>query len=77
MRVLEDNLAQQCLSKPLYPKTILKVTRVKEEGTIAGYTNEVKVDVDYSRVDPKLIEEAEKNSDKAINLQDELSEATN
>jgi len=74
MRLLEDSLAQQCLSKPLYPRTILKVSRVKEEGTLAGYTNDVKVDIDYSRVDPRLIEEAEKNQEEGINLQDQLTE---
>lgn len=74
MRLLEDSLAQQCLSKPLYPRTILKVSRVKEEGTLAGYTNDVKVDIDYSRVDPRLIEEAEKNQDEGINLKDQLTE---
>lgn len=74
MRLLEDSLAQQCLSKPLYLRTILKVSRVKEEGTLAGYTNDVKVDIDYSRVDPRLIEEAEKNQDEGINLKDQLTE---
>jgi ATP-dependent Clp protease ATP-binding subunit ClpC len=74
MRLLEDSLAQQCLSKPLYPRTILKVSRVKEEGTLAGYTNDVKVDIDYSRVDPRLMEEAEKNQDEGINLKDQLTE---
>ena len=74
MRLLEDSLAQQCLSKPLYPRTILKVSRVKEEGTLAGYTNDVKVDIDYSRVDLGLIEEAEKNQDEGINLKDQLTE---
>ena len=74
MRLLEDSLAQQCLSKPLYPRTILKVSRVKEEGTLAGYTNDVKVDIDYSRVDPRLIEEAEKNQDEGITLKDQLTE---
>jgi len=74
MRLLEDSLAQQCLSKPLYPRTILKVSRVKEEGTLASYTNNVKVDIDYSRVDPRLIEEAAKNQDEGINIQEKLSE---
>jgi len=74
MSLLEDSLAQQCLSKPLYPRTILKVSRVKEEGTLAGYTNDVTVDIDYSRVDPRLIEEAEKNKDEGINLKDQLTE---
>jgi ATP-dependent Clp protease ATP-binding subunit ClpC len=75
MRLLEDSLAQQCLSKPLYPRTVLKVTRVKEEGTLASYTNDVKVDIDYSRVDPRLMEEAEKNQDEVINIQEKLSES--
>ena len=74
MSLLEDSLAQQCLSKPLYPRTILKVSRVKEEGTLAGYTNDVTVDIDYSRVDPRLIEEAEKKKDEGINLKDQLTE---
>lgn len=74
MNLLEDSLAQQCLSKPLYPRTILKVSRVKEEGTLAGYTNDITVDIDYSRVDPRLIEEAEKNKDEGINLKDQLTE---
>jgi len=74
MSLLEDSLAQQCLSKPLYPRTILKVSRVKEEGTLAGYTNDITVDIDYSRVDPRLIEEAEKNKDEGINLKDQLTE---
>jgi len=55
MRLLEDTLAQQCLTTPLYPKTRLIVRRVKEEGSLIDYTNEVHVEIDYSDVDPDLI----------------------
>ena len=54
MRLLEDTLAQQCLSKTLYPGTRLIVTRVKKSDY--AYTDEVKVEVDYKNVDPKLID---------------------
>jgi len=74
MRLLEDTLAQQCLSKPLYPGTILKVSRVKEKNTLASYTNDVKVEIDYRRVDPLLIEEGEekKQQEQKENKQDLL-----
>jgi len=39
----------------LYPKTRLIVRRVKEEGSLIDYTNEVHVEIDYSDVDPDLI----------------------
>lgn len=55
MRLLEDTLAEQCLSKPLYPKTRLLVKRIKKEGSLVDYTNNIKVDIDYSDVDPDLI----------------------
>ena len=54
MRLLEDTLAQQCLSKTLYPGTRLIVTRVKKNDY--AYTDEVEVEVDYKNVDPKLID---------------------
>ena len=54
MRLLEDTLAQQCLSKTLYPGTRLIVTRVKN-GNYA-YTDEVEVEVNYQNVDPRLID---------------------
>ena len=56
MRLLEDTLAQQCLSKTLYPKTKLRVIRLKSRNSAFDYTNEVKVEIDYSDVDPKLID---------------------
>ena len=52
MRLLEDTLAQQCLSKTLYPGTRLIVTRVKKNDY--DYTDEVEVEVDYKNVDPRL-----------------------
>ena len=54
MRLLEDTLAQECLSKPLYPNTRLIVTRVKKGDSMFDYTDEVEVEVDYHLVDPKL-----------------------
>ena len=47
MRLLEDNLAQEFLSKPLYPRTKLVIDADPEENII--------VHVDYSRVDPSFI----------------------
>jgi ATP-dependent Clp protease ATP-binding subunit ClpC len=46
MRLLEDNLAQEFLSKSLYPKTKIIIDADLEDNII--------VNVDYSRVDPKL-----------------------
>merc|ERR1712238_132253 len=46
MRLLEDNLAQEFLSKALYPKTKIIIDADLEDNII--------VNVDYSRVDPKL-----------------------
>ena len=56
MRLLEDTLAQQCLSKTLYTGTKLVVTRAKNGDSAFDYTNEVEVEIDYSAVDPKLID---------------------
>ena len=54
MRLLEDTLAQQCLSKTLYPGTRLIVTRIKNGNYT--YTDEVEVEVNYQNVDPRLID---------------------
>ena len=59
MRLLEDTLAQQCLTKTLYPKTRLIVTRVKREGSLVDYTTDVSVEIDYSDVDVELIKAGE------------------
>src|SRR6056300_805058 len=61
MKYLEDTLAEQCLSKTLYPNTKIIVTRKKVEGTLLTYTNELEVEVDFSDVDPNLLKENEKN----------------
>merc|ERR1712177_11274 len=45
MRLLEDNLAQEFLSKPLYPRTKIIIDLDFEDNII--------VNVDYSRVDPE------------------------
>jgi ATP-dependent Clp protease ATP-binding subunit ClpC len=58
MKYLEDTLAEQCLSKTLYPNTKIHVRRKKVEGTLMTYTNELEVEVDFSDVDPNLIEDA-------------------
>ena len=64
MRLLEDNLAQEFLSKPLYPKTRLVVKRVKKDNSLVDYTNEVEVEIDYTDVDPELL----KNSEDSIDI---------
>nr|YP_010471967.1 Clp protease ATP binding subunit [Haslea avium]UVG41432.1 Clp protease ATP binding subunit [Haslea avium] len=56
MKYLEDTLAEQCLSKTLYPNTKIHVTRKKVEGTLMKYTNEIEVRVDFSDVDPSLLD---------------------
>jgi ATP-dependent Clp protease ATP-binding subunit ClpC len=56
MRYLEDTLAEQCLSKTLYPNTKIHVSRKKVEGTLMTYTNEIEVKVDFSDVDPNLLD---------------------
>jgi hypothetical protein len=61
MKYLEDTLAEQCLSKTLYPNTKINVRRKKVEGTLMTYTNELEVEVDFSDVDPTLLTEAEAN----------------
>jgi len=56
MKYLEDTLAEQCLSKTLYPNTKIIVTRKKVEGTLLTYTNDLEVEIDFSDVDPNLLE---------------------
>jgi len=53
MRLLEDNLAQEFLSKPLYPKTKIIIDADLEDNIL--------VNVDYTRVDPKLRKDEEKS----------------
>ena len=65
MKYLEDTLAEQCLSKTLYPNTKIHVRRKKVEGTLMTYTNEIEVEVDFSDVDPNLLDES-KNNEESI-----------
>ena len=58
MKYLEDTLAEQCLSKTLYPNTKIIVRRKKVEGTLLTYTNELEVEIDLSDVDPQLIKDS-------------------
>jgi ATP-dependent Clp protease ATP-binding subunit ClpC len=64
MKYLEDSLAEQCLSKTLYPNTKIIVTRKKVEGTLLTYTNELEVEIDFSDVDPSLLEESTNNENE-------------
>merc|ERR1711957_432235 len=54
MKYLEDSLAEQCLSKTLYPNTKIIVRRKKVEGTLLTYTNELEVEVNFDEVDPSF-----------------------
>lgn len=58
MNYLEDTLAEQCLSKTLYPNTKIIVRRKKVEGTLLTYTNELEVEIDFSDVDPQLLQDS-------------------
>jgi hypothetical protein len=66
MKYLEDTLAEQCLSKTLYPNTKIHVRRKKVEGTLMTYTNELEVEVDFSDVDPSLLEKATDNDLESV-----------
>jgi hypothetical protein len=74
MKYLEDTLAEQCLSKTLYPNTKIIVTRKKVEGTILTYTNELEVEVDFSDVDPSLLKKSVENEKQPVaNLNESLT----
>jgi ATP-dependent Clp protease ATP-binding subunit ClpA len=66
MKYLEDTLAEQCLSKTLYPNTKIHVRRKKVEGTLMTYTNELEVEVDFSDVDPTLLEKANESNVESV-----------
>jgi ATP-dependent Clp protease ATP-binding subunit ClpC len=66
MKYLEDTLAEQCLSKTLYPNTKIIVNRKKVKGTLLTYTNELEVKIDFSNVDPSLLKENEKNLNESL-----------
>ena len=66
MKYLEDTLAEQCLSKTLYPNTKIIVNRKKVKGTLLTYTNELEVKIDFSNVDPGLLKDNEKNLNESL-----------
>jgi len=66
MKYLEDTLAEQCLSKTLYPNTKIIVSRKKVEGTLLTYTNELEVEVDFSDVDPSLLQNLTDNENQSV-----------
>jgi len=66
MKYLEDTLAEQCLSKTLYPNTKIIVRRKKVEGTLMTYTNELEVEIDFSDVDPNLLEESKEENEQLV-----------
>lgn len=73
MKYLEDTLAEQCLSKTLYPNTKIIVSRKKVEGTLLTYTNELEVEVDFSDVDPSLLENNEETTKEQISKSSQSS----
>jgi ATP-dependent Clp protease ATP-binding subunit ClpC len=68
MKYLEDTLAEQCLSKTLYPNTKIIVNRKKVKGTLLTYTNELEVEVDFSEVDPSLLKDNEKSIKEPVGV---------
>jgi ATP-dependent Clp protease ATP-binding subunit ClpC len=66
MKYLEDTLAEQCLAKTLYPNTKIIVHRKKVEGTLMTYTNELEVEIDFTDVDPNLLEQVTNEEDKSV-----------
>jgi ATP-dependent Clp protease ATP-binding subunit ClpC len=76
MKYLEDTLAEQCLSKTLYPNTKIHVSRKKVEGTLMTYTNEIEVRVDFSDVDPNLLNGSEMNDEEKESVTDQIKSET-
>ena len=77
MKYLEDTLAEQCLSKTLYPNTKIIVSRKKVEGTLMTYTNELEVKVDFSDVDPNLLEKSGDENPESVNALNNSSVSEN
>jgi ATP-dependent Clp protease ATP-binding subunit ClpC len=77
MKYLEDTLAEQCLSKTLYPGTKIYVRRKKVEGTLMTYTNELEVEIDFSDVDPSLLDESVQIEQPVAVLTSSDSKSTN
>jgi ATP-dependent Clp protease ATP-binding subunit ClpC len=74
MKYLEDTLAEQCLSKTLYPNTKIHVRRKKVEGTLMTYTNELEVEIDFSDVDPSLLDESAESTIEYVGASVEVNE---
>ena len=68
MKYLEDTLAEQCLSKTLYPNTKIHVSRKKVEGTLMTYTNDIEVKVDFSDIDPNLLNGDMENGESSTEI---------
>jgi hypothetical protein len=68
MKYLEDSLAEQCLSKTLYPNTKIIVRRKKVEGTLLTYTNELEVEVNFDEVDPSFFRDPNELSNRPKQL---------
>jgi ATP-dependent Clp protease ATP-binding subunit ClpC len=66
MKHLEDTLAEQCLSKTLYTNTKIIVSRKKVEGTLLTYTNELEVEIDFTDVDPSLLENTKDDQNQVL-----------
>ena len=76
MKYLEDTLAEQCLSKTLYPNTKIHVSRKKVEGTLMTYTNDIEVRIDFSDVDPNLLNGSEMDEEEKESSTDVIEPET-
>jgi hypothetical protein len=68
MRYLEDTLAEKCLSETLYPKTKIYVRRKKVDGSLINYTNELDVEIDFSDVDPRLLDGSTEETNEVLDV---------
>jgi ATP-dependent Clp protease ATP-binding subunit ClpC len=68
MRYLEDTLAEKCLSETLYPKTKIYVRRKKVDGSLINYTNELDVEIDFSDVDPRLLDGSAEETNEILEV---------
>jgi ATP-dependent Clp protease ATP-binding subunit ClpC len=76
MKYLEDSLAEQCLSKTLYPNTKIIVRRKKVEGTLLTYTNELEVEVNFDEVDPSFFQDSNELSNRPKQLTNSSTDET-
>jgi ATP-dependent Clp protease ATP-binding subunit ClpC len=63
MKYLEDSLAEQCLSKTLYPNTNIMVRLKKDEDSFY-YINELDVEVNFDLVDPMFFQKEDLDGDQ-------------